>query len=288
MTKKYTRRSFLKYAASLFTTSVIASSFGYFYARYVEPKQLAFSTYSIPHAKVPTSFDGVRIIQFSDTHLGHFFDLDRLSEVVDEINRKKPDIVFFTGDLMDAPNAFPYAEDIVPILSKINAPLGKFSIYGNHDHGGYGSDIYKNIMALSDFHLLSNSHHLIKSEGGEEIIIAGLDDVMLGRPDFQYTFKNMNPDLYTIMLVHEPDVAPSSEMYGADLQLSGHSHGGQIQLPFIGPIVTPPLATDYYEGKYEIGPTAMPLFVNRGLGTTRLPFRFMSKPEISIYTLKKA
>ncbi|MCH1623962.1 metallophosphoesterase [Ferdinandcohnia quinoae] len=286
MSKKYSRRQFLK---RTFTTTLIValtSSFGYVYARYIEPKQIQISQHTISHSLIPKDFNNVKIVQFSDTHVGHYFDLEQLEKIINTINELRPDIVFFTGDLMDEPNKYAAANHLIPILLNVKAPLGKYAIYGNHDHGGYGSDIYKSIMLQSEFNLLmNNSMEILK--GNSKIIVAGLDDAMLGRPDLQATFDKIDSSTYTILLAHEPDIAPKISELGAHLQLSGHSHGGQIQLPFYGPLITPPLGSNYYEGSYTIGDSKMTLYVNRGLGTTRLPLRFLSKPEISVFTLQQ-
>ncbi|MFC4320372.1 metallophosphoesterase [Litchfieldia salsa] len=285
MSNIYTRRQFLKKGLKSLFTTVLASSLGYFYARYVEPKWLQITKHTITHPLIPKSFDNIKIVQFSDTHIGHSFDIDHFRVVASKLNELEPDIVFFTGDLIDNPSIFPSPDELIPILYNIKAPLGKFSIYGNHDHGGYGSDIYRDVMINSNFTTLLNESIEIKKEKGK-IIVVGLDDIMLGRPDFTGAFEKITGDHYTIALVHEPDVAPRVASFGAHLQLSGHTHGGQIQFPFLGPIITPPLGKDYPEGKFTIGATNTLLYVNRGLGTTRLPFRFLSRPEISVYTLK--
>ncbi|MFS0861298.1 metallophosphoesterase [Fredinandcohnia sp. 179-A 10B2 NHS] len=287
MSKKYSRRQFLKRMFATTSATVIATSFGYIYARYIEPKQIQITNHTIMHPLIPADFHNKKIVQFSDTHIGHYFDLDQLTRVVNIINGLKPDILFFTGDLMDEPNKYAAVNHLVPILSELQAKHGKFAIYGNHDHGGYGSEIYKNLMKQTDFSLLMNSSTSI-TINNSKITVAGLDDVMLGRPDFLTTFKGIEPSSYTILLSHEPDIAERASDTGAHLQLSGHSHGGQIQLPIIGPLITPPLGSKYYEGKHTVGENKMQLFVNRGLGTTRLPLRFLSKPEISVYTLQSS
>ncbi|MFT4415201.1 metallophosphoesterase [Fredinandcohnia humi] len=285
MSKKYSRRQFLKRTLATTSTTILASTLGYLYARYYEPRLIEVSIYNITHPLIPPTFHNKKIVQFSDTHIGHHFDLEQLNRVVDKINEQKPDLVFFTGDLMDEPNKYAATNHLVPILSRIQAPLGKFAIYGNHDHGGYGSEIYKNLMKQTNFTLLMNSSiDIVMNEN--KITVAGLDDVMLGRPDFSKTFHGIVPSTYTILLAHEPDIAERAAEMGAHLQLSGHSHGGQIQLPFFGPLITPPLGSKYYEGNHLVGNNQMQLYVNRGLGTTRLPLRFLSKPEISVYTLQ--
>lgn len=284
MSKKYTRRQFIKRAFATTSTVVIASAFGYWYARYFEPKQLEISTHTIKHPTIPKEFHNLKIVQFSDTHVGHHFSLDQLNKIVDKINDLKPDLLFFTGDLMDEPNKYAATNHLIPILGRLEAPLGKFAIYGNHDHGGYGSEIYKMLMEQTDFTLLMNHSKEIFLKNSK-ITIVGLDDVMLGRPNFEQAFQSVDSSSFTILLAHEPDIAERAAEVGAHLQLSGHSHGGQIQIPFVGPLITPPLGSIYYEGAHEIGPTKMFLYVNRGLGTTRLPLRFLAKPEISIFTL---
>jgi uncharacterized protein len=284
MSKKYSRRLFLKRIFSSVVGAFLASAIGYYYAKYIEPKMIRITKHTIQHRLIPKSFNSIKIAQFSDTHLGPFFSTEQLIDVVQKINEAKPDIVLFTGDLLDEPNKYPFPETIPPILSQIHAPLGKFCIYGNHDHGGYGTEIYKNIMEQSGFTLLVNNFSIL-SRDEDNIAIAGLDDAMLGKPDFSHTFSTLSPEtVFTILLVHEPDVAPQSAHHGAHIQLSGHSHGGQIQVPFMGPIITPPLGTIYYEGTHTI--ENLTLYVNRGLGTTRLPFRFLAIPEISVFTLK--
>lgn len=284
MSKKYTRRQFLKRVLATTSTAIIASSIGYGYARYIEPKQLEVSRHIIKHPTIPKKFDHIKIVQFSDTHVGHYFSLEQLSNIVDKINNLNPDLLFFTGDLMDEPNKYAATNQLISILERLEAPLGKFAIYGNHDHGGYGSEIYKEMMNQTGFTLLMNSSEEIFVEDSK-ITIVGLDDVMLGRPNFEQAFKNVDSSSFTILLAHEPDIAERAEEVGAHMQLSGHSHGGQIQIPFFGPLITPPLGSIYVEGGHRIGPTNMFLYVNRGLGTTRLPLRFLAKPEISFFTL---
>lgn len=236
--------------------------------------------------KLPPGFDGIKIVQFSDTHLSPFYTIEQLEKVVDEVNLLSPDIIVFTGDLMDEPNSYNETNLISPVLSKLNAPLGKFAIYGNHDHGGYGTDIYSNVMDLSGFTLLRNEALPIKLLDQTSIIIAGIDDLMLGQPDYEGTLAGFSEEQFVVFLAHEPDAAEQAAGYSVNLQLSGHSHGGQVQVPFYGALVTPPFADIYVEGLYQVRENFQ-LYVNRGLGTTRIPFRFLSVPEISIFTLKR-
>ncbi|MDQ0229529.1 metallophosphoesterase [Metabacillus malikii] len=282
MTKLYSRRSFLKGLFSISFASLLTACGGYIYARHIEPALLDIVDKTIVHKKIPNSFNGVKIVQFSDTHLSDYFTLERLDTIVTKINQLSPDILLFTGDLMDEPNQYHEVNKVAPILQKLHARLGKFAVYGNHDHGGYGTDIYKDVITNAGFTLLQNSvKNIVINQ--DKIAIAGLDDLMLGKPNYQSTLGTLNEDQFNVLLAHEPDAALESNYFHVDLQLSGHSHAGQIQLPFYGPLITPPYASVYHEGMYEIG--QMRLYVNRGLGTTRLPFRFLSTPEITTFTL---
>jgi predicted MPP superfamily phosphohydrolase len=278
------RRTFLKKLFSNFAKGALFTSIGYFYAKYIEPKRLVVHSYTIAHPLIPARFDGIKLLQFSDVHLGYYYDVDEFHKVVKRINSLRPHIVFFTGDLLDEPNRYDYTNEVTMLLKEISAPLGKFCIYGNHDHGGYGTDIYREIMTKAGFDLLVNDQKIIQLDEQNKIMIVGLDDFMLGKPDFTPIANQLSSSIYTIALLHEPDTADQTAQYPIHLQLSGHSHGGQIQLPFIGPLITPPLAKKYYEGFYDV--EGMRLYVNRGLGTTRMPFRFLSPPELTMFTLK--
>ena len=284
MTKLYSRRSFLKGLFSIPIGGILTVASGYIYARYVEPSFLDINKLTIGHSTIPKSFDGFKIVQFSDTHLSEHFTIDRLQKIVDKINSLSPDLLFFTGDLMDEPNQYAQINQIVTVLKKLEAPFGKFAVYGNHDHGGYGTDIYRNVITMSGFTLLQNEVRNISMLDEKKISISGIDDLMLGKPSYEGTLGNLNTETFNILLAHEPDAALEAKNFHIHLQLSGHSHGGQVQLPFYGPLITPPYATEYFEGMYDVG--NMKLYVNRGLGTTRLPFRFFSVPELTQFTLR--
>lgn len=288
MVKTISRRSFLKKSIGALVTVAALASGGYYYAGKVEPQLVNISRLTFSHKDIPEGFEKFKIVQFSDTHLGFQYDLNQLREAVNKINSLTPDILLFTGDLMDAPNEYDEVEEIVPVLQKLNAPFGKFAVYGNHDHGGYGSNIYKQVMEKAGFKLLINEAIKVKLLNNDHVYIVGIDDAMLGNPDIETALSTVPNDSFKLLLSHAPDLADDASPYNIQLQLSGHSHGGQIKIPFIGALVKPPFAEKYYEGRYTIGDNNdLTLYVNRGLGTTRLPFRFLSKPEITLLTLCK-
>ena len=285
MPKKITRRVLLKRSFGAFLTIFGLSSGGYVYANQIEPSMLETNILEIKHPLIPKDFSGKRIVQFSDTHLGFQYNLSQFKKLINKINSLNPDLIFFTGDLMDEPNRYQQIHKIVPLLQQLKAPLGKYCIFGNHDHGGYGSDIYRNVMETSHFTLLLNESRQIKLKDGSLVFLVGVDDAMLGKPDINLALKHVPFSQFKILLSHAPDLADLATQYNIHWQLSGHSHGGQVKLPFFGALIRPPFAEKYPEGLYSIGSMPLKLYVNRGIGTTRLPFRFMAKPELTVFTL---
>ncbi|AGI28701.1 metallophosphoesterase [Bacillus subtilis] len=282
--KKMSRRQFLKGMFGALAAGALTAGGGYGYARYLEPHMIETTEHTIKSSLIPHGFDGFKIVQFSDAHLSDYFTLEDLQTVILTINESKPDLIVFTGDIIDNPDTYQHHQAVIPLLRKLNAPFGKLCIYGNHDHGGYGTAVYKSLMTAGGFTVYRNGYQTLSLADGSKIEIASLDDLMLGNPDYEGTLSRLSDRLFSILLVHEPDAALKTTDYPVNLQLSGHTHGGQIQLPFYGPIITPPYGKVYTEGMYQTGSTH--IYVNRGLGMTRLPLRFLAKPEITVFTLK--
>ncbi|WP_152658380.1 metallophosphoesterase [Oceanobacillus sp. CFH 90083] len=277
------RRTFLKRSLGSLLTLLGLSGGTYFYAREIEPSLLKITEESITSPQIPNAFNQFKIVQFSDTHLGFHYDLEQLETLVSKINNLEPDLILFTGDLVDEPNNYHWNNKLIHLLQKLDAREGKYWIYGNHDHGGYGTDILYETFEAADFTLLQNSASRIEREDAS-FILAGLDDAMLGNPDISQALEERNDSDFTILLAHEPDLADTVKNYPVDIQLSGHSHGGQVRLPFIGDLYTPAYAEKYVQGKYTIS-DRLTLYVNSGIGTTRLPYRFFCKPELHVFTL---
>lgn len=280
---KLTRRNFIK---GLFGT--IVTTFGMslsltYYAGKIEPRLLKTKKLDLTFPNLPPSFHGLKIIQLNDTHLGFQYTLDQFNQLISTINQLEPDLIFFVGDLLDEPNKYKEVDETIHLLQKLEAKYGKIAVYGNHDHGGYGTKIYRSMMEKGNFLLLQNEAVKIE-QSKERIYILGIDDPMLGNPNIAKTIKGVPENAFKILLSHAPDLADQAVHYPIQLQLSGHSHGGQIKIPFFGALVKPPYGEKYVEGKYELN--QLTLYVNRGIGTTRLPYRFLSTPEITLITLK--
>lgn len=273
------RRRFLKLGLSaLVGTGLACAGYGAF----LEPRQLEITRTTIWQDRLPQSFNGMKIAHFSDLHLGFHTGAEDAKRLTGIINAERPDLIVFTGDMVDGPAAD--MEQAVGPLSALQAPLGAVSIVGNHDF-----DDVSRLVSLQEkagFTVLRNDNISLR-RNGQTIAVAGLDDWLLGMPDPDKALKGIPDHRYTMLLMHEPDYADIAVNYPFDLQLSGHSHGGQIRMPGIGVVFTPPGSKTYIEGLYEVGRSRMPLYVNRGIGMTRLPFRFLCKPELSIITLRK-
>lgn len=258
----------------------------YMYARFIEPGLLKVHYENISSSLITEDKKELRILQFSDMHISENFNEADIKKAVEKINEEIPDIVVFTGDLIDEYNKYENKEninEIWEILSGIKASLGKYAIYGNHDYGGGAERIYKKIMKNSGFELLKNEK---VSLGEYNINIIGMDDSIFGKFDKKKLIKLLDDDSYNIVLGHEPDVVDPLLQYNIDLFLSGHSHGGQVNLPGIK-LFFPSMAQKYTGGIYSFNNYRQTvLYVNAGLGTSHIPLRFMAPPELSVFILK--
>lgn len=226
----------------------------------------------------------LKVIQFSDTQLGEFYSLENLKKVVDKINKENADIVVFTGDLIDNAAKYNDKDKIANILKQINSKQGKYAIYGNHDYGGSAFAYYESIMSEGGFKVLKNESINIDINN-KKVSIYGADDGLLGKNNIEKTMKNIKEENLNILLLHEPDLIDKYDEYPIDLALAGHSHGGQVYIPFYGPIKKNELSKKYYKGKYKIE-NGIELYVNTGLGNTKVPFRFLNVPEITVFNIK--
>lgn len=230
--------------------------------------------------RLPQAFHGLRLVQFSDVHLGHYFDERHLLKVVEIIQSLQPDMICFTGDLVEQDGSVLQAS--IPVLSMLKAPLGKWAVPGNHDYRG---NIHQVLDGLekADFEVLINRNKRITKEH-QSIWIAGVDDSLNGNPNMKEAIRGILESEFKILLSHTPDYADMAKQYSVDLQLSGHSHGGQIRIPFYGSVITPIGAKKYIDGLYRLEDSHSLLYVNRGIGTTVMPLRFACRPEITLFT----
>ncbi|GMX63069.1 metallophosphoesterase [Paenibacillus elgii] len=281
--KKLSRRSFLKTLTVTAAGLVALPGATYGYARYAEPRWLEVTEYMLSFARLPQQLDGIKVVQFSDVHLGFNFDTKNLSELIGLINRIQPDIVCFTGDLVDdavGPDGDAYAR----ILSELRPPLGKYAVLGNHDYKDARQ--VQALLKSAAFEVLTNKMVRIQHQGSS-FVMAGVDDQWKGNPDADKALARVRPEDFVILLSHCPDFADIAVHYPVDFQLSGHSHGGQVRLPFYGHVLAPKFGKKYVLGHYVLGGGKLQLFVNRGIGVSTHPVRFLCRPELTVFTFRK-
>lgn len=255
------------------------------YIRYIEPSMLVVNEYKVENVDIPDSFHGVKIVHFSDLHYGSTIDKENIDKVVDKINDLNPDIVVFTGDLFF--ETYEMSEEDISILSsslnKISARLGKYAIYGNHD---FDRDDFLKVLNKTDFTLLVNDYDVVYNGDNSPILIYGTDDALYGSPSLDKLnddeVKNIS---YKIVLTHEGDYTPEVLNYDVDMILCGHSHNGQVNIPYIIKYYLPDGSDKYYKPYYKFGNTDV--YVSNGIGTSLLKVRFRSIPSINLYRLNK-
>jgi predicted MPP superfamily phosphohydrolase len=285
-----TRRRFLLSSAAIAASGALAIGAD---GAIFEPTHLQVVELEIRLKRLPEAWDGFRIVQMSDFHYDEFFSALPIGRSVPIVNRLQPDLVVLTGDFVTMqPFARHFrrrrahvAETAAPcakLLSPLRAPWGIFACLGNHD----ASCDPERITAILEAHgipVLNNSSTALK-RGRSRLWLAGLDDVLDGGPDVRLALKGIPAGEPVILLSHEPDFATYVSRFPVDLQLSGHSHGGQIRLPLIGAPILPPLARRYPWGLHQLGD--LTLYTNIGIGTVEVPIRLNCPPEITLITLR--
>ena len=244
---------------------------------------------------LPQAFDGFRIAQLSDIHLDEYTEPFFLSDAVRDVNRLNPDVVFLTGDfvthgILPRRLAVGAAWQCANLLNQIQCPH-RYAVLGNHDVLIGPQDIIAALTANS-ITVLDNAHLPIE-RAGARFWLAGLDDPVEGTPDPELaipaSIRNVRHELI-VLLCHAPDyvddLLTSPTGRAVSLVLSGHTHGGQVRAPLVGPLILPPLGRKYVEGWFRFG--SLQLYVNRGLGTVGVPIRFNCPPEIALLTLRSA
>lgn len=224
--------------------------------------------------------EAMNIVLIADTHFSEHYTPEDFQKAVDIINEQEPDLVLFLGDLFDDYRHYEgNPEDVMSVLTKIQAKKGKYAVYGNHDYGGSFEFEYKDTMRSAGFIVLVNeSVHFPESN----VTLTGVDDYLIGYGNASVVEKNPI-DAFNIVACHEPDVIDMIMDEPVDLMVSGHTHGGQIRIPFYKHNYLPPLGKKYSAGLFCFDNSAKTtLYVNRGLGTTKIPARLFSTPEVTV------
>lgn len=273
-----TRRNFLRAGF----VAAASGTGGYGYA--IEPAWLDVVRLDLHLRNLPDAFDGFTIAQISDLHFGPYIQPSHIDPVVDAVLALNADAVVITGDLVsrvthDEPDM------IVQTLSRLRPPQGLFAVLGNHDWWT-DANVVTEALRRAGVIVLRNQNQTWR-RGAQTMYLVGIDDVYCGINDREAALAGIPPTGAVVVLVHEPDYA---DFVARDprviLQLSGHSHGGQVCIPFVGGLIYPPWGRKYPSGLYRIDD--LTLYTNRGIGMLGLPIRFACRPEVTLFTLSPA
>ncbi len=280
LSSRISRRKFLQYLA--FTGVAASGGAGLFYAAAIEPYQVEIVQIRFALPGLKDSLRGLRAVQISDLHMGRYFSREQLEYVISLAMAQNPDMLLITGDSITAKADTKRAlADLEAAFSGVAEKVPVFAVMGNHDVRDQPL-LLRALYARLGIQLLVNEI-LPFSRSGGVLYIAGLDSAASGEPDLPGVAYATPADGPTLLLAHEPDLAAQAAATGKfALQLSGHTHGGQVNFPLIGPLILPVLGRLYLAGLYQVG--GMALYVNRGIGMTALPVRLNAAPEITVLT----
>jgi predicted MPP superfamily phosphohydrolase len=242
--------------------------------------QIRVTRHTLAVPRVPEPFVGLTVALLTDLHHGAFVSLDYVREIVALTNSLAPDVIALAGDYTYKESR--YIAPCFEVLAGLRAPYGVFGVLGNHDHY-QGARTTRRALSAAGIVDLTNSGHWLEA-GQRRFRIAGVGDLWKGRQDLQAALGDTRPEESCLLLSHNPDYAETITDQRVGLVLSGHTHGGQIVLPWIGALHVP----SHYGLKYLQGLVRAPVtqvFVSRGLGTVSVPLRVRCPPEINLLTL---
>lgn len=257
------------------------------YTTYISTTKIGVREYRVIDRKIPDSFNGLKIIQFSDLHYGSTMFNKDVKKIVKLINERHPDLIIFTGDLINKSYKLTSKEqeNLAKELKKLNATLGKYAITGEED-----GDNFLTILNQSEFTILKNESDLIYNNTNEPIILIGLASYLSNEQDIDkaYTYfndANHNSNIYTITALHEPDaVEDLKEIHPSDLYLAGHSHNGNIRIPYFNYALKKDGAKTYDQDYYNVNGSK--LYITSGLGTNNSnSIRLFCRPSINFFRL---
>jgi uncharacterized protein len=281
-----TRRAFLSAGIALAGLAAFSGG-GILYLKEIEPSWIEITQVKLSLKRVPPAFHGFRLVQISDIHLGGWMNQEHLETVVQKVTEQKPDAVAITGDFVTGHGWSSQLPTFLGQLKETLKPLAQsfltIGVLGNHDHWTNPYEVRKMLKEAGITELANSSMTLIR--GNDRMNLAGVDDIYVGRQRLNHVVAQVGEAGAAVFLAHEPDFADESSRTGCfDLQISGHSHGGQVVIPFVGPPVLPRWGSKYPSGLYQVGD--MFQYTNRGVGMTEPAVRFNCQPEITVFTLE--
>ena len=237
----------------------------------------------VPVAGLPSGWHGARIVQLSDLHSGRHVSSQRLRHIAHRAARLEPDLLVVTGDIVH--NSSTFARQAAEAIATVPTAHGTFAILGNHDFWA-GADSVDRELTRAGIQVLRNRGIALR-RGGDEIWLCGVDDPWSGRCDLRAALRGRPPGAATVLLSHQPNTWPLAQKAGVHLQLSGHTHGGQVAMLWLHRSLSlARLITPFVAGLYRAGTSF--LYVNRGAGSVMPVFRIGARPEVTELTLVPA
>jgi uncharacterized protein len=279
-----TRRQFLYCAAAAGAFVIGFDSF------LLEPNRPRVVRQDVYLTRWPERLNGFTIALLSDFHYDPYFSLHPLRASIPLVNALHPDLIVLTGDFVSVPlvgdevKGASAAEPCASLLGRMTAPHGLWAVLGNHDFNTDPERVTRALLA-EGIRVLANQSVAVEREGSR-FWLAGVNDVLSRTADLTQTLRIVPADEAVVLLAHEPDFADEVTKFPVDLQLSGHSHGGQVRIPLLPPLYLPAMAKKYVMGSFRIG--GLTLYTNAGLGTIGVPMRLNCPPEITLLTLRSA
>jgi predicted MPP superfamily phosphohydrolase len=251
----------------------------------VEPYWLKIYRQPITIAGLPPAFDGLRLVQLSDLHSGRFLPLSQIERALALANGLHPDVIVLTGDYVHKDPK--YIPIVYQLLSRLHAPLGVYAVLGNHDQW-VDPELKITRRDLAEAGLVDLTNRSVAlSRQGQLLWLAGVADMITQTPDLGAALAQVPPQATVILLSHSPDFVDQVRDPRVALMLSGHTHGGQVNLPLLGPLIVPSThGVKFAAGLVREG--NLQVYTNRGVGMAVLPLRFRCRPEVTLLTLHAA
>ena len=271
-----TRHRFLRLAYSFGAAAFVAT-----YPVLIERYLVLTNTYRIPVPHLPEAFRGFRIVHLTDLHYGFLVPLWVIRHVVSRTNRLERDLVVCTGDYVHERNATSQIDRVWPVLSELTARLGVYSVLGNHDHWA-DTERSQEWLARTGQDLRHKAVSIEKD--GHRLWLAGAGDLWEDHRNLDDLLRDVPDSDCRIVLAHNPDTADTRFSARVDLILSGHTHGGQVELPLVGTPLLPVRNKEYSSG-LKVSPRGTRVFISKGIGWAVFPLRFNCLPEIAVLEL---
>lgn len=277
--RKRKNKKILKILSFIFIPLFILFSISYVSLRYIGNIGIVVKEYPFYNMKITDDFHGVKVVQFSDVHFGEFTEKGKIDELIKLINNTNPDIVVFTGDLVDVNYAVNLTDQeyLISSFKKINASLGKYAIKGEED-----SDSFDTIFNNSGFEILNNEVRKIYINDSYINLIAVDNNYGV----YPTLLNNYDGSKFSIAITHFSDNSDNIvNTFAPDIILAGNSHNGQVRIPFIGPMMKRIGSKKYIDSCYKINDTE--LYISSGIGNTKYNMRLFNHPSINFFRLKK-